>query len=173
MRRRLKGIIVCMIVVLTVQFGVGVNAKSDDQQASKSIVEFLKKSKKEYSIFDQALEASGLKGTLEGEGPFTIFVPTNRAFEQLPKGALEKLLSPENKVQLADLVNYHVTKGQLSAEELNKLNGQEITMLDGKLAKVEVKDGHLTIDGAKVLKADIPVGNGVLHVVNTVFTPDK
>lgn len=172
MKRQLRGLIICMIMLFAAQFGAGVNTKANDnQQGNKNIVEFLKKNKKEYSTLEQALEAADLTKTLEGEGPFTVFAPNNRAFEQLPKGALENLLQPKNKAQLTDILTYHVTKGKLSAEDLTKMNGQELTMLNGKTAKIEVKDGNVYIDGAKVLKADIPASNGVIHVIDTVIMP--
>ena len=174
MRKQRRGLIMCMVVILALQLCMSIYAStSQNMQNSKNIVEFLKKNEKEYSTLEQALEAAGLTETLKGEGPFTIFVPTNRAFEQLPKGALENLLKPAYKAQLTDILTYHVTKGKLPVEEITKLNGQDITMLNGKSAKIEVKNGDVYIDGAKVLKADVPVSNGVIHVIDTVIMPEK
>ncbi|MDO5518429.1 MAG: fasciclin domain-containing protein [Clostridium sp.] len=172
MRRQLRRIMICMLMVFALQFVMGVNAKPvENGRESKNIVEFLKKNRKEYSTLEQALEAAGLTQTLEGEGPFTVFAPNNRAFEQLPKGVLENLLAPQNKAQLTDILTYHVAKGRLTAEDLTKMNGQELMMLNGKPAKIEVKDGNVYIDGAKVLRADVPVSNGVIHVIDTVIMP--
>lgn len=172
MKKRFKTGLIGILMLLIIGLSIGLEAKSTQNPSeARNIIDFLKKNKKDYSTLDQALEAAGLTQTLEGEGPFTIFVPTNRAFEQLPKGALEKLLAPQNKAQLTDVLTYHVTKGTLSADALTKSNGQTITMLNGKPAKIEVKDGKVYIDGAKVLRADLPVGNGVIHVIDTVLTP--
>ncbi len=172
MRRQHKGLRICMVVILALQLCMCVYAaQKQDTNATKNIVDVLKKSDKEYSTLLKALDTAGLTDALKGEGPFTIFAPNNRAFEQLPKGALDDLLKPANKAQLTDILTYHVTNGKLSAQDISKLNGQEITMLNGKPAKIEVKDGNVYIDGAKVLRADIPASNGVIHVIDTVIMP--
>lgn len=174
MRKQRRGLVICMMIMLAVQLCMSVYAGANqNMQGSQNIVEFLKKNEKEYSTLQQALEAAGLTDTLKGEGPFTVFAPTNRAFEQLPKGALENLLKPANKAQLTDILTYHVAKGKLPAEEITKLNGQDLTMLNGKPAKIEVRNGSVYIDGAKVLKTDVPVSNGVIHVIDAVMMPEK
>ncbi|MBE6021793.1 MAG: fasciclin domain-containing protein [Cellulosilyticum sp.] len=119
----------------------------------------------------KALESAGLVDDLKGAGPFTVFAPTDNAFKNLPSGTLEDLLKPENKDKLVDILNYHMKTGKVSSEEALKLNGQDIVMLNGKPAKIEVRDGNLYIDGAKVIVADIQAKNGVIHIIDAVMLP--
>lgn len=118
-----------------------------------------------------ALKAANLVDTLKGKGPFTVFAPTDEAFAKLPKETLNDLLKPENKEKLADILTYHVTPGKITSQEVVKLNGKEITMVNGKKAKIEVKNNEVFIDGAKVIITDIEGKNGVIHVIDTVIIP--
>lgn len=124
-----------------------------------------------FTTLTAALNEAGLVEVLKGQGPFTVFAPTNDAFAKLPAGTLEDLLKPENKEMLADLLRYHVYPGKVLAADAQKLNGKEITMANGDKAKVELKDGALYIDGAKVIATDIIAKNGVIHVIDTVMMP--
>lgn len=174
MKKQRKGLLLCMVVMLALQLCMCVYAQSNTNNqaaANKDIVEVLKKDNKQFSTIVKALEAAGLVDTLKGEGPFTIFVPTDRAFEQLPRGTVDNLLKPENKAKLTDILTYHVTNGKLPAEEVTKLNGKDLTMLNNKTTKIEVKNGAVYINGAKVLKTDVPASNGVIHVIDTVLMP--
>ncbi len=173
MKKQRKGLLLCMVVMLALQLCMCVYAQTNanNQTTNKDIVGVLKKDNKQFSTLVKALETAGLVDALKGEGPFTLFAPTDRAFEQLPRGAVENLLKPENKAQLTDILTYHVAKGQLPAEEVTQLNGKDLTMLNGKTTKIEVKDGAVYINGAKVLKTDIPASNGVIHVIDTVLMP--
>lgn len=172
MKRICKGVLLCVVATFTFLFCIGVYAQSTVQNGqNKNIVDVLKKDDKQFSTILKALDEAGLTETLKGEGPYTIFVPNNRAFEQLPKGALDNLLKPENKNQLKDVLTYHVTQGKLPGEEIVKLNNQEIKMLNGKPAKIEVKGKDIYIDGAKVLRADMEASNGVIHIIDTVIMP--
>ena len=116
-----------------------------------------------------AVKAADLVDTLKGAGPFTVFAPTDEAFAKLPAGTLEELLKPENKAKLASILTYHVVSGKVMAKQAMKLsnaktvNGQELTLKHGM--------GALTVDGAKVVKADIACTNGVIHVIDTVVLP--
>lgn len=118
-----------------------------------------------------ALEASGLVDTLKGDGPFTVFAPTDNAFADLPTGTLENLLKPENKENLKDILLYHVFNGKVTAQDAAKLNGQEIDMVNGKKAKISVKDGQVFINDAQVVTTDINAKNGIIHVIDTVLIP--
>lgn len=118
-----------------------------------------------------ALEASGLVDTLKGDGPFTVFAPTDNAFADLPTGTLENLLKPENKDNLKDILLYHVFNGKVTAQDAAKLNGQEIDMVNGKKAKISVKDGQVFINDAQVVTTDINAKNGIIHVIDTVLIP--
>ena len=100
-----------------------------------------------------------------------MFAPTDDAFSKLPAGKIDELLRPENKNVLTDILTYHVFKGKATAADVAKLNGKEITMANGKNAKIEVKGDSVFIDGAKVIITDIMAKNGVIHVIDTVMMP--
>ena len=116
-----------------------------------------------------AVKAADLVKTLSGDGPFTVFAPTNKAFAKLPKGTVEDLLKPENKKKLAAILTYHVVSGKVMAKDVVKL--KEAKTVQGSKVKIRVKDGVVTIDGAKVVKADIACKNGVIHVIDAVILP--
>lgn len=139
-------------------------------KSNMTIVEVVT-SDKQFKTLAKAVEAAGLVDTLKGDGPFTVFAPTDEAFAKLPKGTLEELLKPENKDKLTNILTYHVTPGKVLAEDVVKLNGKEVKMANGKTAKVEVKGKEVCIDGAKVKVTDIVTKNGVIHVIDAVMTP--
>ena len=117
-----------------------------------------------------ALGAAGLVDTMNGEGPFTVFAPTDEAFAKLPKGTVEELLKPENKAKLVSILTYHVVAGKVMAETAVTLD--KATALNKKDIALAVKEKSLTLNGtAKVVKADIECSNGVIHVIDTVILP--
>ena len=117
-----------------------------------------------------ALGAADLVEALKGEGPFTVFAPTDEAFAKLPKGTVEELLKPENKGKLTDILTYHVVSGKVMAEKAVTLD--KATALNKKEITLKVVDGTLTLNGsAKVATADIVCSNGVIHVIDTVILP--
>jgi uncharacterized surface protein with fasciclin (FAS1) repeats len=117
-----------------------------------------------------AVKAAGLVDTLKGEGPFTVFAPTDEAFAKLPAGTVEDLLKPENKAKLADILTYHVVSGNVPSKEAVKLD--KATAVNKKDIKLAVKSDALTLnDSAKVTKADIECTNGVIHVIDAVILP--
>ena len=126
---------------------------------------------KELKTFVSALQASGLVDTLEVDGSFTVFAPTDNAFASLPTGTLKNLLKPENKENLNDILLYHVFNGKVTAQDAAKLNGQEIDMANGEKAKISVKDGKVFINDAEVVIADISAKNGIIHIIDTVLMP--
>jgi len=144
---------------------------------------FAMENKKEQDIVDiavndsrfttlvQGLKAAGLVDTLKGEGPFTVFAPTNDAFEKLPDGTLEELLKAENKDKLTDILLYHVAKGKFDAKEVSNMDGKQITLANGKTANISVKDGEVFINDSKVIITDIMAKNGIIHVIDTVLLP--
>lgn len=167
-RKRLV-LITIMVMALVLQIGMSVIAKPR-QETDRDIVQ-VAQGNPQLTTLVKALAAADLVDDLQGAGPFTVFAPTDAAFDKLPKDTLTELLKPENKDKLADLLTYHVKTGKTSSEEALKLNGQNITMLNGKPAKIEVKDGTLYIDGAKVIIADVQAKNGVIHIIDTVMQP--
>ncbi|WP_419727611.1 fasciclin domain-containing protein [Terrisporobacter petrolearius] len=124
-----------------------------------------------FTTLVEGLKAAGLVDTLKGEGPFTVFAPTNDAFEKLPEGTLEELLKAENKDKLNDILLYHVAKGKFDAKEVSNMDGKQITLANGKTANISVKDGEVFINDAKVIITDIMAKNGIIHVIDTVLLP--
>jgi uncharacterized surface protein with fasciclin (FAS1) repeats len=116
-----------------------------------------------------ALQAAGLVDTLKGPGPFTVFAPTDEAFAKLPAGTVETLLKPENKAKLTRILTYHVVPGKVMAADAAKLTSAKA--VSGDTLTIAAKGGGVTIDKAKVVKADIAASNGVIHVIDTVVLP--
>ena len=114
-----------------------------------------------------AVKAAGLVETLKGPGPFTVFAPTDEAFDKLPAGTVEGLL--KDPVALKKILTYHVVAGKVMAAEVVKM--ESAPTVEGDSAKVTVKDGEVMIDNAKVLKTDIVCDNGVIHVIDSVLMP--
>ena len=148
---------------------------------SKNIIQNAVHSK-DHTTLVTAVKAAGLVETLEGNGPFTVFAPTNEAFGKLPKGTVGKLVKPENKAALTKILTYHVVAGKMSAADLRKAisdgNGKaELTTVEGEPLTVEQKGGKLEIIDAKggksmITIADVDQSNGVIHVVDTVLMPN-
>lgn len=119
-----------------------------------------------------ALKAADLVDALKGEGPFTVFAPTDEAFAKLPKGTLNDLLKPENKDKLKEILLYHVVPGKFAAAEVMKLDGKEVVTLQGSKVKVKTKTKHgVMVDNARVVKTDVMTSNGIIHVIDTVIMP--
>jgi len=115
-----------------------------------------------------AVKAAGLVETLQGPGPFTVFAPTDAAFDKLPKGTVEELLKPENKAKLVAVLTYHVLPGKVLASDVKTMMAKTV---NGQSLDVKVADGSVTVDNAKVIKADVAASNGVIHVIDTVVLP--
>ncbi|MBB5038874.1 fasciclin domain-containing protein [Prosthecobacter dejongeii] len=115
-----------------------------------------------------AVKAAGLVETLSGEGPFTVFAPTDEAFAKLPAGTVEDLLKPENKEKLTSILTYHVVAGKVLAADVKS---GDVKTVNGQEASIKVADGKVTIDKATVVKTDIAASNGVIHVIDTVLLP--
>lgn len=116
-----------------------------------------------------ALKAADLVGTLKGDGPFTVFAPTDEAFAKLPAGILEDLLKPENKQKLIAILTYHVVPGKLMAADVVKLS--KAKTVQGSEVKITVDGNKVMVDNATVTKTDIDCKNGVIHVIDTVIQP--
>ena len=125
----------------------------------------------QFSTLVAAVKAAGLADTLGGKGPFTVFAPTNEAFEKLPEGTVEELLKPENKEKLAAILTYHVVPSKVLAANVVKLDGRDVKTVQGANVAVSVSGEDVMIGKAKVVKADIECSNGVIHVIDTVLLP--
>ena len=122
-----------------------------------------------FTTLAAALEAAGLIDALKGDGPFTVFAPTDDAFAALPAGTVEMLLMPENKDKLVDILTYHVLAGQVMAADIaGKVTTVE--MLNGGKATVDAENG-VKINEANVVTADVIASNGVIHVIDAVIIP--
>ncbi len=117
-----------------------------------------------------AVKAAGLVETLKGEGPFTVFAPTDKAFAMLPAGTVENLLKPENKEQLIAVLTYHVVPGKIMSGDIAGKKAMVETAQGGKLS-VDATDG-VKVDQANVISADIEASNGVIHVIDKVVLPN-
>lgn len=114
----------------------------------------------------KAVQEAGLVGTLSGKGPFTVFAPTDEAFEKLPEGTIDNLL--EDREGLGKILTYHVVKGKVMSDEVVNLNKAET--VNGQEVSIDTTDG-VKIDNAKVITTDIECSNGVIHVIDTVLLP--
>ena len=117
-----------------------------------------------------AAEAAGLVETLKGDGPFTIFAPTDAAFAALPEGTVEDLLKPENKETLAGILTYHVIAGKVMSTDLTE--DMEAATVNGDTVVIDLDNGVM-VDGANVTAADIEATNGVIHVIDAVIMPNS
>jgi uncharacterized surface protein with fasciclin (FAS1) repeats len=125
----------------------------------------------QFKTLASAIQAAGLVDTLKGDGPFTVFAPTDEAFAKLPDGTLENLLKPENKDQLVAILTYHVVPGKVEAADVVKMD--EAKTVNGKMVDITVEGDTAMVNNAKVTKTDIPASNGVIHVIDTVILPPK
>lgn len=116
-----------------------------------------------------AVKAAGLVETLKGDGPFTVFAPTDEAFAALPEGTVDMLLKPENKDKLVAVLTYHVVPGKIMATEVMKLNSAET--VQGEAVMIAIDDGNVMINNAKVAMPDVEASNGVIHVIDKVLLP--
>jgi uncharacterized surface protein with fasciclin (FAS1) repeats len=116
-----------------------------------------------------AVKAAGLVDVLKGDGPYTVFAPTDEAFAKLPHGTIAALLKPENREKLVKILTYHVVPGKLQANDVVALNGAKT--VQGQLLKFRAGSG-VHINNSKVVKADIAASNGVIHVIDTVLLPE-
>lgn len=120
-----------------------------------------------FSTLVAAVQAAGLVETLQGEGPFTVLAPTDEAFAALPAGVLDKLLLPENKDLLAKILTYHVIPGKVMAADVTD---GDVATVEGQNVTFSTADG-VSVNGAKVITADVEASNGVVHVVDVVLVP--
>ena len=116
-----------------------------------------------------AVQAAGLVDTLNGNGPFTVFAPTDEAFAKLPPGTLDDLLKPENKAKLAAILTYHVVPEKIMAKAVAKMKSAKT--VNGQSLTISMKDKDVMVDNAKVVKTDIVCSNGVIHVIDAVVLP--
>jgi uncharacterized surface protein with fasciclin (FAS1) repeats len=145
------------------------SAQSSPANTSSNIVA-LAASNNSFTTLTSALKATGLAESLQKQGPFTIFAPTNQAFAALPKGTLDRLLQPENRETLTRILMYHLVPGELTASELKS---GEVKTVEGSAVNVKVNSAanQVRVNDARVLQPNIRASNGVIYAVNEVLLP--
>ena len=126
----------------------------------------------EHTTLVKAIKAADLEETLSNDGPYTVFAPTDAAFQKLPPGTLDDLLKPENREQLRAILLHHVVNGKVMSQQARTLD-QANSLHDAALTFTNGDDGDLYVSGAKVTKADLVASNGIIHVVDTVILPPE
>lgn len=160
-------------VLLLAAVAVPAQAQEEGDMEQKTIVE-IAQGNDNFSTLVQALKAADLVGALQGEGPFTVFAPTNDAFAKLPDGQLESLLKEENKAKLQAILKYHVVPAKAPASKVAGMS--EAETLQGKMVNVTADDDGVTLTGqnsASVTNTDVMAANGVIHVIDTVLLPPE
>ncbi len=186
MKSRLTSLIVVGVAVLAVA-GIAAGCGDDDDDSGTTAAETTTEESgsasepetivaaaqatPDLSTLVEAVTAAELAETLSGPGPYTVFAPTNAAFEALPAGQLDDLLKPANKQQLADILSYHVAEGEVLSSDLE--DGQTIPTLQGEDLKITVDGTSVLVNGVAVETADVQTGNGVVHVIGEVLTPPE
>ncbi|MES2734571.1 MAG: fasciclin domain-containing protein [Bacteroidota bacterium] len=138
------------------------------QSTSETLVS-IASSDPDFSTLSQLIRAAGLEQTLSGPGPFTLFAPTNAAFNNLQPGALENLLKPENKQRLVAILTAHLLNGSIHSSDFFKEN--ELRSVQGKTLEINEQGGKLTVDQSNVVKTDLSASNGVFHIIDKVIMP--
>jgi uncharacterized surface protein with fasciclin (FAS1) repeats len=154
-------------VALPLAFGAAAAYAYDE--ASKDIVD-IAAGNEDFETLVAAVKAAGLVETLKGDGPFTVFAPTDAAFEKLPEGTVEDLLKPENKDQLTAILTYHVVPGKVMSGDIAGSETMAETA-EGSSLDIDATGDGVMVDGATVVQADIEASNGVIHVIDTVVMP--
>lgn len=150
----------------TVNAGGQENVQDDVSQ--KDVVKVAVASK-DHTTLVAAVKQADLVTALSNAGPFTVFAPTNAAFDKLPAGTVDGLMKDEKKADLQDILQYHVTTSALKAEFLT--DGMTIGMVNGGSVTVSVKDGKIMLNGSATIIASVPASNGIVHVIDAVLLP--
>ena len=160
------------ILALVIGLGTFAYAGSDAMPASRNATPDIVDTAVAAGSFDTlvaAVKAAGLVEALKGDGPFTVFAPTDEAFAKLPAGTVESLLKPENKDQLVKILTYHVVPAKVMSTDAKP---GEVKMLSGDMATLSAAKSGLKIDAANIVATDIETANGVIHVIDTVILPN-
>ena len=150
-------------LVYTAAFGISLSAAF----AADDIIDTAKSAGK-FKTLTAALDAAGKTEMLKEKGPYTVFAPSDDAFDKLPKGTVEDLLKPENKEKLGKILAYHVVSGKVMAADVKTMKAPTA---NGAELDIKVKGDNVTVNDAKVVKTDVAASNGVIHVIDTVLMP--
>ena len=141
-----------------------------DTVSQKDVVKIAMGSK-DHTTLVAAIKQADLVTSLSNAGPFTVFAPTNAAFDALPKGTVDDLMKPEKKEDLQNILQYHVTLAAMKAESFQ--DGQTLGMVNGDKVTISVKDGKVTLNNSAHIIASIPASNGIIHVIDGVLLPPE
>ena len=155
------------LAVLALMAGFAGSVKAESMP-DKDIVD-IAASAGSFKTLVAAVQAAGLVEALKGQGPLTVFAPTDEAFDKLPAGTVENLLKPENKDKLIAVLTYHVVPGRVTAGEV--VNLVSAKTINGRSLKISTQQGKVMVDGARVTATDIMASNGVIHVIDSVVLP--
>ena len=153
------------IAVIALMLSAGTHAEQDKRDIVDTAI-----AAGSFKTLAKALQAADLVETLKGEGPFTVFAPTDEAFAKLPAGTLNDLLKPENKKKLQRILTYHVVPGRVSSTDVVKLRTAKA--VSGDSIDIAADGGTVRVENARIVKTDIAASNGVIHVIDTVIIPD-
>lgn len=169
MLRHKRSTLTATAVILAAAFGLAACDDEDPVAPPQPDIVEIASSSANFETLVAAIEAAGLVGTLSGEGPFTVFAPTDAAFEALPDGTLESLLQPENQGQLVDILTFHVVPGELLASDV--LASTSLSTVLGQDLTVTTEGGVARVGNATIVQTDIGASNGVIHVIDAVLLP--
>lgn len=159
-----RGVLAAAILVAP-----AIASAQNNQKKTKDIVAVASASG-QFNTLVAAVKAAGLVGTLKGDGPFTVFAPTDAAFAKLPKGTVDALL--KDKQKLAAILTYHVVPGKVMAADVLAMGGGSPATVNGAPVRISIRDGKVYVNNALVTSTDIQASNGVIHVIDTVIIPE-
>jgi len=158
--------LIALVVFMTSSLFAQYDAKMVSNAVKSNLVETAI-SAGDFTTLVTALTEADLVSALEGDGPFTVFAPTDEAFKKLPNGVLKNLL--EDKEALKNVLLYHVVSGDITSNQITKLN--EAKTLNGSDVKIMIEDGKVMVNNSQVVGADVIASNGIIHVIDTVLLP--
>lgn len=160
-------VVLSVLLPMLIVSSLSIFAHAEDSKKSTKDIVVTAIEAGNFKTLAAALTEAGLIETLQSEGPFTVFAPTDEAFAKLPKGTVESLL--KDKEALTNILLYHVVSGKVMSGDVVKLNSAET--IQGSSVKIKVVDGKVMINDAQVISADVNASNGVIHVIDTVILP--
>ncbi|MFW6229724.1 MAG: fasciclin domain-containing protein [Halanaerobium sp.] len=172
MKKRLAGsrkMMVALLVALALVFSLNLMVLADGHESSEMDIIDTAVEADDFNTLETALTEADLISTLKGEGPFTVFAPTDAAFEDLPEGTLDSLL--DDKEELSNVLLYHVVSGKVMAEDVLEMDGEMVETVFGEEIEISVEDDMVYINDAQVTTTDIEASNGVIHVIDAVLIP--
>lgn len=165
----MKKLVELAVVILSALMLAGIGAAAEKMNAEEMDIVDTAIAAGNFTTLVQAVQEAGLVDTLKGEGPFTVFAPTDEAFAEIPEDELNALLA--DKTKLVAVLTYHVIPAKVMSADL--ADGMEATTVEGSNLTISIDDSGVMVDGAKVIQADIETSNGVIHVIDAVIMPPE